>query len=88
MDEGVALSVQYESDFDKFIERCAKRGPLKPTPLLLRYETGGYNNLHQDIYGPITFPLQMTLGLSSLGEDYQGGVSDLGTTTSFAVARK
>ena len=69
----LSLSVQYESDFDRFIERCSKRGQLKPTPLMLRYETGGYNNLHQDIYGPIMFPLQMTLALSCIGKDYEGG---------------
>jgi uncharacterized protein len=69
----LSLSVEFESNFDQFIERCAKRGQTKPTPLLLRYETGGYNNLHQDVYGPITFPLQITLALSSLGKDYEGG---------------
>jgi uncharacterized protein len=71
--EELSLSVRYETTFPEFIARCAKRGQLKPTPLLLRYETDGYNNLHQDIYGPITFPLQMTFALSRLGEDYEGG---------------
>ena len=57
----------------RFLSRCREHGQVKPTPLLLYYEQGGYNCLHQDLYGPIAFPLQMTVCLSRPQTDYTGG---------------
>jgi hypothetical protein len=52
---------------------CAAGGQPLPTPLLLRYEAGGYNCLHRDLYGPLVFPLQLAVFLSQPGRDYHGG---------------
>ena len=52
---------------------CREHGQTKPTPLLLHYEAGGYNCLHQDLYGDVVFPLQLTCFLSRPGTDYDGG---------------
>jgi hypothetical protein len=63
----------FPDSLEKFLAVCRKRGQTKPTPLLLHYETGGYNCLHQDLYGDVAFPLQLTCFLSEPGRDYTGG---------------
>src|SRR5215831_8225657 len=56
-----------------FLKICHQAGQTRPTPLLLHYEAGGYNCLHQDIYGEIAFPLQMVFLLGQQGRDWEGG---------------
>jgi hypothetical protein len=58
---------------DLFLAQCRRTGQTRPTPLLLSYAAGGYNCLHQDLYGDLAFPLQAVFVLSRRGEDYTGG---------------
>jgi hypothetical protein len=71
--EALGTSERYPLDLSGLLARCRAQGQTKPTPLLLRYETGGYNCLHQDIYGDVVFPLQLTCFLSQQGSEYTGG---------------
>jgi len=64
---------EFPSSLDDFLARCHEAGQKRPTPLLLSYTAGGYNCLHQDIYGNLAFPLQVVFALNRAGEDYQGG---------------
>ena len=58
---------------DGLLDACAALGQPKPTPLVLRYGPTGYNCLHQDVYGDLTFPLQLLIMLSRPDEDFTGG---------------
>jgi hypothetical protein len=38
-------------------------GHDRTSPILLRYEPGGFNAFHRDVYGPMFFPLQLAVSL-------------------------
>lgn len=63
----------FPEEYGDFLTRCKAAGQTKATPLLLKYGAGDYNCLHQDLYGELAFPLQMTFFLSQPETDYEGG---------------
>ena len=64
---------RYPAALDEFTAQCRAQGQQRPTPLLLSYTEGGYNRLHRDLYGEVSFPLQATICLDSPGRDFDGG---------------
>lgn len=52
---------------------CHQHGQIQPTVLILKYTAGGFNTLHQDLYGEIYFPMQLVLFLNEPEKDYTGG---------------
>jgi hypothetical protein len=64
---------RFPPDLERFLARCRRERQTRPTPLLLCYGTGGYNRLHQDLYGAVAFPLQAAFLLSRPGRDFRGG---------------
>lgn len=63
----------YPENHEQFIIMCAEKKQTRPTPLILRYERGGFNTLHQDLYGDIYFPFQVVIVLNQTGIDFTGG---------------
>ncbi len=64
---------RYPPTLRDFQARCHAAGQRRPTPLLLHYEAAGFNRLHQDLYGAVAFPLQITFLLSDPVRDFEGG---------------
>jgi hypothetical protein len=63
----------YPEQLSEFLERCHRAGQKRATPLLLKYGAGDFNCLHQDLYGAVFFPFQVTCFLSQHGKDFDGG---------------
>lgn len=71
--EQLRMDIRYPSKFPEFQAECHTNGQLKPTPLILKYGKGGFNTLHQDLYGEVYFPMQAAFFLNEPDEDYTGG---------------
>lgn len=67
------IDLRYPLTHAEFISHCHERKQSRPTPLILRYREGGYNTLHQDLYGDVYFPFQLVIVLTQPQRDHWGG---------------
>lgn len=65
--------LRFATTLDELLQHCHEHEQLRPTPLILQYTKGGYNAMHQDLYGEVFFPIQSVFVLDEPGVDYEGG---------------
>lgn len=68
--ESMSLPTRFPDAHADYVALCHEAGQQRPTPLLLKYGPGDYNRLHQDLYGDLVFPLQLTI---LLNDGFAGG---------------
>ncbi len=69
----LGLAKRFPATHAELIAECRSKGQMHPTPLILKYGAGGYNTLHQDLYGDVYFPIQAVAILTEPGRDFTGG---------------
>lgn len=73
LDKLAVKQPRYPLQLAQYTRQCHGAGQKRATPLMLKYGAGDFNCLHQDLYGELCFPFQVTFFLSQRERDYQGG---------------
>lgn len=63
---------RFPESWEEFRLKCQEAGQMTPTPILLKYQAGGFNALHRDLRGSVYFPIQMAVVLSARAEETGG----------------
>lgn len=71
--EKLGINQCFPSTLSELTAKCVEHQQTLPTALILKYSKGGYNTLHQDIYGDIYFPVQAAILLNEPEKDFIGG---------------
>ncbi|TFF40926.1 2OG-Fe(II) oxygenase [Mucilaginibacter psychrotolerans] len=71
--KALAIEKTFPNTLSELTDLCHQHMQLRPTPLILKYGQGGYNALHQDLYGEVFFPMQTVVCLNQPGQDFKGG---------------
>ncbi|MGV3613444.1 MAG: 2OG-Fe(II) oxygenase [Fluviicola sp.] len=67
------IPTRFPATHAELLQQCRENNQLKATVLMLKYGKGGFNTLHQDLYGAVYFPIQIVLFLNEPDEDFTGG---------------
>ncbi|MBX3257136.1 MAG: 2OG-Fe(II) oxygenase [Chitinophagaceae bacterium] len=67
------IDKQFPLEHAELLQQCHQNGQQKATVLILKYGKGGFNTLHQDLYGDVYFPIQIVLFLNEPDKDFTGG---------------
>ncbi len=67
------IETRFPEKLEDLHEQCRDHNQCQPTSLILKYGKGGFNTLHQDLYGDVYFPIQTVFFLTEPDEDFTGG---------------
>jgi len=67
------IDKQFPLKHAELLQQCHENNQQKATVLILKYGKGGFNTLHQDLYGDVYFPIQTVLFLNEPDKDFTGG---------------
>ncbi len=71
--KALQIDTRFPLQHETFLRECHENGQQKATALILKYGKGGFNTLHQDLYGAVYFPMQAVLFLNEPDADFTGG---------------
>ncbi|WP_417357240.1 2OG-Fe(II) oxygenase [Flavobacterium sp.] len=71
--KALKINASFPSNHEELLRQCHENGQEKATVLILKYGKGGFNTLHQDLYGDIYFPIQVVFVLDEPDTDFTGG---------------
>jgi hypothetical protein len=67
------IDTHFPLTHQQLLQQCRSNNQTKATVLILKYGKGGFNTLHQDLYGEVYFPIQTVLFLNEPDEEFTGG---------------
>lgn len=67
------IDKKFPLEHAELLQQCHQNGQQRATVLILKYGKGGFNTLHQDLYGDVYFPIQIVLFLNEPDQDFTGG---------------
>ncbi len=71
--KALKIDKQFPLEHAGLLQQCHANNQQKATVLILKYGKGGFNTLHQDLYGDVYFPIQTVLFLNEPDKDFTGG---------------
>lgn len=71
--KALKIDTEFPLNHGELLKQCHENGQQKATVLILKYGQGGFNTLHQDLYGDVYFPIQIVFVLDEPDTDFTGG---------------
>lgn len=71
--KALKIDTEFPLNHTELLKQCNENGQQKASVMILKYGKGGFNTLHQDLYGDIYFPIQIVFVLDEPDTDFTGG---------------